>query len=440
MTIAVSSSVASPVRQDERIVLLDSLRGFAILGILLMNITSFAYSPVLDIDPFIRDEGTLNYRIWYFINLCLIGTQRALFSMLFGAGILLFIGRKEDKLEGLLPADYFFRRQLWLIVLGLTDVFILLWEGDILLDYAVLGMLMFAFRNLPPKTLIIGAFICLIFMLARENRDLYQRKSTIAKGEAVAAIDTTKVKLTSMQQAELQAMVAFKERTSKEGKLKRINSNNEQVLGDYESIYEYRTNNYVDVIVRHLFYGLWDILIFMFLGMAFLKMRIITGEAPTKTYLWMALLGLSVGLTLSYFRLEVLIESRANLFEAVKQMRFGLFNLDRVARAIGVFGTIMLLYKLRVFQWLFSMVRPVGQMALTNYLGQSIICGFIFNGYGLGWFGKLQRYEIYILVLAVWIFQIIFSNIWMRYFLYGPCEWAWRSATYWQRQSFLKGH
>jgi uncharacterized protein len=153
----------------------------------------------------------------------------------------------------------------------------------------------------------------------------------------------------------------------------------------------------------------------------------------------MAVFGLGIGLLLAYFRLQPLVEAKANLYEASRKMHFVFFHLDRVIRTIGILGLLMLLYKSGVFKWLFSLLRPVGQMALTNYLGQSVICGFIFNGYGLGWFDQLQRYEIYLVVLAVWIFQIIFSNIWMNYFLFGPCEWAWRSATYWKRQPLLKG-
>jgi uncharacterized protein len=99
----------------------------------------------------------------------------------------------------MMPADYFFRRQMWLIVFSLFDVFVLLWSGDILLDYACIGMLMFAFRNLPPKRLLIGAVFCFIFMLARENRDLYHDKETIHLGEKIARIDTTQTKLSLIQ-------------------------------------------------------------------------------------------------------------------------------------------------------------------------------------------------------------------------------------------------
>jgi len=110
-----------------------------------------------------------------------------------------------------------------------------------------------------------------------------------------------------------------------------------------------------------------------------------------------------------------------------------------VARALGIFGLIMLLFKSGGVKWFFSLMQPVGQMAFTNYLMQSLICGLIFYGIGFSLYGKLERYEIYLVLLAVWLFQIIYSNIWMRYFRFGPMEWLWRSLTYWQRQSFRRG-
>jgi len=83
-------------------------------------------------------------------------------------------------------------------------------------------------------------------------------------------------------------------------------------------------------------------------------------------------------------------------------------------------------------------MRPVGQMAFSNYLLQSILCGLIFNSYGLAMYGKMQRFEIYYVVAALWLFQIILCNIWLRYYRFGPFEWAWRSLTYWKRMPFRK--
>lgn len=174
-----SDTLAAPVSQTERIIILDSLRGIAILGISVMNIPAFGMANNGH-DPSIGSEfGTINFSVRHFIEWFPEGTQRAVFSMLFGAGIILFVNGKEKTAEGLLPADYFFRRQLWLIIFSLFDVFILLWWGDILLDYACVGMIMFTFRNLSPKRLLIGASFCFLFTLARENADLYQDKKMI---------------------------------------------------------------------------------------------------------------------------------------------------------------------------------------------------------------------------------------------------------------------
>jgi uncharacterized protein len=98
----------------------------------------------------------------------------------------------------------------------------------------------------------------------------------------------------------------------------------------------------------------------------------------------------------------------------------------------------MLLYKSGLFKWLFALLRPVGQMAFTNYLLQSLICAFIFYGFGFGLFGQLQRYEVYLVVAAIWGFQIMISHLWLRYFLFGPFEWLWRSLTYWRKQKMVK--
>ncbi len=439
MSNASTGMLASPTGQQDRIIILDSLRGLAILGILLMNMPGFAIPPPAQNDPSLLNEwGTIDFTTWKIVQWFPEGTQRAIFSMLFGAGILLFIGGKEKRMDGMMPADYFFRRQLWLIVFSLFDVFVLLWSGDILLDYACLGMLMFVFRNLPPKKLLIGAVLCFIFMLARENRNLYQNKELIHRGEMIAAIDTTQTKLTLIQKEQLGAMIGFKEKNTEASKLTRMQKNIDKSLGSYKDLYEYRTGRYVEDLVDYLYFGIWDVLLFMFIGMALFKMGILTGQASVKTYLLMTVVGLGIGLTVSYFRLQQMVNAKFNWFEYTKQISISTYELSRTFRSIGILGLIMLLYKSRLFKWLFAMLRPVGQMAFTNYLMQSLMCGLFFYGIGFGMYGKLQRHEIYYVLAVVWVIQIIYSNIWLHYFRFGPMEWAWRSLTYWKKQPFIK--
>ncbi len=435
-----STTLAAPVNQSERIVILDSLRGIAILGILLMNIPGFALpDPAAYGDLTVLNEmGTINFKVWYFIDWFMEGSQRALFSMLFGAGIILFITRQEKKAEGLYPADYFFRRQLWLLVFGLFNAFVLLWFWDILFHYACLGMIMFTFRRLSPKALIVGAAISLLLMTVRENVDAYRDRKMIYKGEMIAKMDTTVTKLTDAQKGDLGAMTEFKEKASPEGKAKKMEKSLTSVRGNYGGFYEYQSERSFKGEINYLYFGGWDILVFMFLGMAFFKNGVLLGKASAKVYWGMFITGLGVGLLLSYYRLQPLIDYKFNYFDYIKNTSFEFYELSRTFRALGIFGLIMLLYKSGWFKWLFALMRPVGQMAFTNYLMQSLLVGLFFYGIGFGMFGKLQRYEMYYVVAATWALQIIWSHIWLRYFRFGPLEWAWRSLTYWKKQPFRK--
>ena len=403
------------------------------------NIPGFALpDPVLH-DPSVLNEwGTVNFKTWYFIDWFMEGSQRALFSMLFGAGIILFITRQEKKTDGLWPADYFLRRQLWLLVFGLFNAFVLLWFWDILFQYAIIGIIMFAFRRLSPKALMIGAVISLLLMTARENVDAYRDRKMINKGEMIAKLDTTVTKLTDEQKAALGAMTEFKEKASPEGKIKTMNKSLKSVKGDYGEFYKYQSERSFFGEVHFTYDGIWDIMVFMFIGMALYKNGVLLGRASAKVYWILFIAGLGLGLTISYFRLQPLIDYKFNYFDYTKNTSFEFYEISRTFRAIGIFGLIMLLYKSGWFKWFFALMRPVGQMAFTNYLMQSLLVGLFFYGVGFGYFGKLQRHEIYYVVAATWALQIIWSHIWLRFFRFGPLEWAWRSLTYWKRQPFKK--
>ena len=432
--------VAAPVSQNERIVILDALRGIAILGILLMNIPGFGLPSGGYGDPVALGEmGTINFKVWFGIDWILEGSQRALFSILFGAGLILFVSRQERKLEGLWPADYFMRRQLWLLVFGLFNAFVLLWFWDILFHYALAGIIIFPFRRMSPKALIIAAVVCLVLQLGRDNLDLYRDKWKIEKGEAIAAMDTTVNKLTPIQKEQLAAMNGMKEKSSLEKRREKIENSKQKMTADYATLYYYQSERSFNSEVYFVYFGMFDVLLFMFLGMAFYKNGILLGQAPTRVYAWMAVLGMGLGLVLSWFRLQSYIRTEFNDFEYAKTVWFTYYELSRSVRAIGFFGIVMLLYKSGVFKWLFALMRPVGQMAFTNYLAQSFFVGLYFYGIGLAKFGELQRYQIYYVVAVVWLVEIIWSHIWLRYFRFGPLEWAWRSLTYWKVQPFKKG-
>lgn len=439
MTNQPTARIAAPVAQVERIIILDSLRGIAILGILLMNIPGFALpAPASYSDPSVLNESGINFKTWYFIDWVMEGSQRAIFSMLFGAGIILFITRQEKKRDGLWPADYFFRRQLWLLVFGLFNAFVLLWFWDILFQYAICGIILFTFRRLSPRSLIIGAVICLFLQTARDNVNYYGDKKIISTGEMVAKIDTAQTKLSIKQKEQLEEFNGYKERTSVEGKKKAMEKSLRGMQGDYATLYEYQSERSYHSEIFYTYFGLWDVLIFMLLGMAFFKNGVLLGNASSKIYWLMFIIGLGGGLILSWLRLKPLINYHFNYYDITKNVSFEFYEISRTFRAVGIFGLIMLLYKSGWFKWLFTLMRPVGQMAFTNYLMQSLLVGLFFYGIGFGKFGKLERYEIYYVVAATWLLQIAWSHIWLRYFRFGPLEWAWRSLTYWKLQPMKK--
>ena len=432
--------LAAPIAQQERILLIDSLRGIAILGILLMNIPGFGLAPAAIYDFSLQPQGSLNYYFWYVFGPGVFeGSQRGIFSMLFGAGMFIFISRLEKKVSGIMSTELFMRRQLWLLVFGVFHAYVLVWYWDILYSYAICGIVLFAFRRLSPKHLLIAAGVCLLLMTARENRDLYKDKSVITKGELVAAMDTTITKLTDKQKDQLKAMEGLKEKSNPDEKKKRMEKQIKGITGSYADLYEARSNMAEKGQTLAMYYFLiWDILLFMFIGLAFFKLGILQGEAKTKVYGWMTVIGLGVGLPLSYFFVTNNVNYNFNWYEIIKNKSFDYYELQRTVHSFGIFGLIMLMYKSGWFKWLFSLMRPVGQMAFTNYLTQSIMCGIFFMGIGFGYFGKLEYHQLFYVVAAVWIIQIIWSHVWLRYFRFGPLEWAWRSLTYWKKQPLKK--
>jgi uncharacterized protein len=433
-------SPAAPISQMDRIHIIDSLRGIAILGILLMNIPGFGLAPAAIGDFSMQPQGDLNYYFWYVFGPGVFeGSQRGIFSMLFGAGMYIFVTRLEKRTPGLMPAELFLRRQLWLLLFGMFHAYILFWYWDILYHYAICGIIVFAFRRLSPKYLLIASFACLVLMTARENRDLFKRKAVISKGEAIAKIDTTVTKLSDKQKEQLGAMDEIKKNSKPEEKKKKVEKQLKEIRGGYAELYEARSRMAEESETFGMYYwAIFDVPLFMFLGLAFFKLGILQGEAKTKVYAWMTAIGLGVGLPLSYLFVTYDVNYNFNYFEIIKNKPFEFYELQRFIHSIGIFGLIMLMYKSGLFKWLFALMRPVGQMAFTNYIMQSVICGIIFTGVGFGLFGKLEYHQLFYVVAAVWAVEIIWSHLWLRYFRFGPLEWLWRSLTYWKKQPIRK--
>ena len=434
-----STSSSAPLVETQRVKFIDSIRGIALLGILLMNSMAQSQSHLFydKMDPRQSITG-LNFYAWGAEMLLFEGTMRGLFSILFGAGAILLISRLVKKKSGLEPADIYYRRLLWLLLFGLVNAFIFLWPGDILYPYALCGLLLFPFRNLSPKNLLWVAFALLVIGTYRENSDLYQSRKVISKGQAAEVLETKKQKLTEQQQEDLGAYRAFKERTGRQGVIKAAEKE-EKILQsrNYFTIFNFFKG--INMKLQSSFFykaGWYDILLFFFIGMALYKSGYLLGKSSTSTYVIVALVGIGAGIFINYLFLKQQYQLRFNQFQFIQKWEFSFYEIRRVLQTIGYLSFLILLYKVNPLRKVFHVFAPVGQMAFTNYLSQSIITSIIFYGFVL--FGKLQRYEVYYVVGAIWLFQILSSHIWLKYFRFGPFEWLWRSLTYMQKQPMKK--
>ena len=420
-----------PTEHKERIGMLDATRGIAVLGILLMNVTGFGLPLAYD-DPtnWGGSEGA-DLAVWRIAALLFEGTMRGLFTLLFGAGALLFLQRHMERNPGLLPADLYFRRTMWLIVFGLVNAYVLLWPGDILYSYGIVGLLLFVFRNVAPRKLVIAAAVIMVLQTAVTVSEWYGYHEASAAAAAAQAARASGKALTDEQDQAIDTFTSTNEefkpaRDELEKMVSRMRKSYRSALGlvapeswHFETAFFFR-------------HTLLECLGMMLLGMALLKYGVLTGAASPRVYASMALAGYALGLTVNLFETTSLIRAQFSVGSLVAS--YLTYDLGRIPTTLGHVGMIGLLYRMPAVSGAMRTLAATGQMALTNYLAQSVICMFVFTGVGLAWYGQLARHELYYVVAAIWVVQLIWSPLWLRRFRFGPAEWLWRSLTYWKLQ------
>jgi uncharacterized protein len=184
-------------------------------------------------------------------------------------------------------------------------------------------------------------------------------------------------------------------------------------------------------------HGLLECLGMMLLGMALLKQGVLTGAASRRAYATLMLVGYAIGLSVNLFETSNL--ARADFSVQALLDSYLTYDLGRIPMTLGHIGLIGLLYRMPALSGAMRTLAATGQMALTNYLSQSVICMFLFTGAGLALYGHLERHELYYVVVAIWVVQLIWSPLWLRRFRFGPLEWLWRSLTYWKKQPMRQG-
>ncbi|MDO9374328.1 MAG: DUF418 domain-containing protein [Ferruginibacter sp.] len=428
-----------PVETADRIHTVDMVRGVALLGILLMNIPVFGIDWSVANSVLRGPSTTTDFRTMAVIFTFFDGTMRGLFSMLFGAGMVLFTLNKKQVPGGVSVAEYYYRRLLWLVAFGMFNAYILLWEGDILFYYGLFGMLLYPFRKLAASWLIIIGILCITIGMFKNVWWFQQTRETRANYLSAVAAEKEKKKLTTKQE---EAKTAWDNIIKSQAPdTVKINKNIQTMRSDYGSIFKHFIPRNSGNETWGTYHGIWDMLSMMFIGMGLFIMGFFSNKLSTSTYGMCLLVGYGLGIPIGYiFFKGAVIDSQdiARYVDAYSIPHWVLYDGRRLLLCLGHASLIMLIYRSKVVPWLMKALANVGQMAFTNYLMQSIICTLFFFGYGFGNYNKLSVHQLYYVVGTVWIFQLIFSSIWLKYFRFGPFEWAWRSLTYWIKQPFVK--
>jgi uncharacterized protein len=180
------------------------------------------------------------------------------------------------------------------------------------------------------------------------------------------------------------------------------------------------------------FPGGFDVWALMIIGMALFKLGILQGERSTDFYIRLAAAGYALGISVNTLSTYGMVTSD---FDIVASVFWNApYQIGRVSVALAHASVLILLVKAAQMQWLTDRLAAVGQMAFSNYISHSIIYALVFYAPGFRMFGQMQRYQLYYVVLGIWILNLVWSPIWLRYFRFGPLEWCWRSLTYWERQ------
>lgn len=397
-----------PVLANERLVNLDIIRGVALLGILIMNIQSFSmvFSAYGNPTSF-GDLTGLNFTVYYYSHLFADQKFMTIFSMLFGVGIVLMADNIEKKQGNAVSIHY--RRMTILALVGMAHAY-LLWYGDILFAYAIGGMIAFLARKWSVKQLLTCGFIlitlCSVLVLLASWSMSYWEQSELAQLKAFWA-------------------------PSQPAIADNIQANQSSWLGQME------TRHFMAVEAQsEIAFYLLRIVGLMLVGMAFFKLDFFGKRFTTTTLLTSATITFCLGLALVVFGVDYNFSVNWNLESMFNGSQYNYWG--SLMMAYSYVALLLVFCRTNRLAFVKQLLASVGKLALSNYLLQSIICGFVFYGWGLGYFGTFERTEQLFVVIAIWAFQLLFSAFWLKHCYFGPFEWLWRSATYGQWQSLIR--
>lgn len=405
---------------SERIGTLDAVRGVAVMGILLMNVVDFAMPGYAYYFPnYYGGADGVNFLAWAANYVLFDGKMRGLFTLMFGASTVLIAERALRAGES--PARVTFARMFWLFIFGMIHTW-LIWYGDILVLYSICGMVALIAWRWPVRRLFIAGAALLLLKLALGvaayiSFDHVQRAAAAPDASAAARADW----------AAAQAEIA----------LPSVQSQLDGYRGSYVDALEARAPIAIYILTRAHPLAIPDTLALIAIGMALFRLGFFSGAWSKRAYgriiFWSFLVCVPLYLPLVAWNV-------ASGYSPVTQHLTEAIHLTflRTPLSLAYAAIVILFMKTAHEGWLAQRLIAAGRMAFSNYLGTSIVCTLFFNGYGLGWYGYLDRWQCYIVVLAVWALILLWSKPWLDRFRYGPLEWVWRSLARGERQPFFR--
>ncbi len=407
---------SSPTKLNDRAVILDVLRGFAILGILIDNMigfTGYSYfsSAQKEALPTFHLDSVLGFAELVFVR----GKFYSLFSLLFGIGFSIILIRNQQK--GFNPLKIFYRRLFVLMMIGAIHI-LLIWEGDILFLYAIIGLALPLFRNCSDKRLLICAIALLISPLLIDTIKVlfHVRIASVLESMAQALDKKTGVPLDQ----------SFGVYLFKEG------SGWQEWRNWLQSGWLYRFSFFIESNRIPKVLGMFLLGFYVGKNMIYANLEQ-NQQAFRKIRKWGFIIGIPCSIAMGIFEYDAyFVPEKLGLIDTF------FYALSVVPLCLAYVSAICLFWIRTKGQNKWKYLAPVGRMALTNYLMQSAICICLCYGIGLGWGGKIGPTIYFPIALTIYAFQIIFSNWWFKHFNYGPIEWIWRQLTYGKRLSMQK--
>ncbi len=411
-----------PVEGSERVILLDTLRGFALCGVFMANIylwfSGRMFLSRAQFEAAFKDVPWWDTAVNYAFGPLISGRFITIFSFLFGLGFAVQLLRAEGRGTSVVPI--FARRLVVGLVLGLAHLF-LLFQGDIVSTYALLGFTLLLFYRRSDRTLLIWAAVLIFLGPVLWNQALRLPQLLGSPGAAEAA----KAAGERAQALRAQVLEAFSH-------------------GSWLDTVRVGAAYYVGDLFK-LLSVLWPVIVGRFLLGLWAGRRRLFHDAPQHLPFFRRLFRWGLGLGVIASGVGVLV---GQLFsrkiinpEALPWLPFAMGPVRHLAE-LGMAGAyvagITLLFQHGAWQRRLAVLAPVGHMALTNYLLQSVIGALLFYGYGLGLMGKLGSAAQLGLALGIFAVQIVLSHLWLARFRFGPAEWVWRSLTYGKAQPMLR--